>query len=232
MADAVETFERELGPDDLQSLSARTEWAQLLGQPMGRTARPRGCSTGVSETASRALGPRHEVTLSARLARSSGLRAGPSARRARAGARGGGDWPRRARRRGIGRGDGRRASSRCAETRGPRSRSRARTWTASSRPSAGSTPPPGSPWTRSGRRCSTRGDARGGADHGELLELRTRFLGEQNTQDDRHQGQGRACGYSRRGVRSCRGAPARGARDLRRGPRPPITRRACTRSTS
>jgi serine/threonine protein kinase/tetratricopeptide (TPR) repeat protein len=68
IADALETFERELGPDDLQSLSARTRLASLLGKKMGRLAEAEQTLEGVVERASREHGPDHDVALLARIA--------------------------------------------------------------------------------------------------------------------------------------------------------------------
>lgn len=67
LANAVATFERELGPDDLQSISARTQWAALLGRSMGRFQEAEQVLEGLVDNASAVLGPRHEVTLIARL---------------------------------------------------------------------------------------------------------------------------------------------------------------------
>jgi tetratricopeptide (TPR) repeat protein len=68
MAEAVALFERELGPDDLQSLTARTSWAALLGHPMGRYEEAEQTLAGVAERAERVHGVGHDTALFARLA--------------------------------------------------------------------------------------------------------------------------------------------------------------------
>jgi tetratricopeptide (TPR) repeat protein len=65
---AVATFESELGPDDLQTLSARTHWAVLLNR-MGRTEEADRALRDVTERAIRAHGKDHDVALNAQIAR-------------------------------------------------------------------------------------------------------------------------------------------------------------------
>jgi tetratricopeptide (TPR) repeat protein len=67
IAEAAATFERDLGPNDLQTLSARAELASLLGHPMGRPDEAEAALEGVVETAERVHGATHDVTLRARI---------------------------------------------------------------------------------------------------------------------------------------------------------------------
>jgi hypothetical protein len=65
---ALETFEGELGPNDLQSLAARTRLARLLGRKMGRFEQAQAVLAGVVERADHAHGEERDVPLQARLA--------------------------------------------------------------------------------------------------------------------------------------------------------------------
>ena len=65
---AAATFERQLGAEDLQTLSTRIELASLLGAPMGRLDEADAALEGVVDTAARAYGETAGVTLRARLA--------------------------------------------------------------------------------------------------------------------------------------------------------------------
>jgi len=67
LAQAAATFESELGTEDLQTLHARTRLAALYGHPMGRLDEADAALAGVLETAKRAHGATHDVTLDALL---------------------------------------------------------------------------------------------------------------------------------------------------------------------
>jgi len=67
IAQAVDAFEAELGPDNLQALFARTRLATLYGHPMMRLDEAEEVLSGVEARARRAHGPDHDVVLSAQL---------------------------------------------------------------------------------------------------------------------------------------------------------------------
>ena len=70
LALALQTFERELGPADLQSLAARTRWVTFLTD-VGRLDEAEAALDGLVEAAALAHGAGHDTTLDARLAHAS-----------------------------------------------------------------------------------------------------------------------------------------------------------------
>jgi tetratricopeptide (TPR) repeat protein len=69
IAAAAQTFDERLGSEDLQTLSARTELASLLGPSMGHWEEAARALRGVEATASRVHGEANAVTLRAQLVR-------------------------------------------------------------------------------------------------------------------------------------------------------------------